>query len=152
IFMGLTAWALRSHSRFPGGWIAASAVLLALYLTHIGLKRQTLLGTTSLFTFMTYKLYHRFKSKSWKVNFYASTLTRGVAVSFFVGTLTFLTAATVKRLPYLRFLAQYGIMGDNPGANWVGVNEYIRMHTPTKAVIFAMSMRDYPWRAEQLAY
>lgn len=37
-------------------------------------------------------------------------------------------------------------MGDNPGAKWVGVNEYFREKTPPDSMVLAFSMQDYPWR------
>ena len=54
------------------------------------------------------------------------------------------------QLPYVRFLAKHGIMGDSPGAKWVGINEYFREHTPADATVLALVMRDYLWRAEGL--
>lgn len=41
----------------------------------------------------------------------------------------------VVRSPDLRFLAAHGVMGGNPSAKWVGVNEYVKAHTPVDAVI-----------------
>ena len=43
-------------------------------------------------------------------------------------------------------------MGDNPGAKWVGINEYFREQTPPDSMVLALTMRDYPWRAEQFKF
>jgi hypothetical protein len=60
----------------------------------------------------------------------------GVLAAAAVGSTLFAyVRGTVVRYPDLRFLARYGVMGGNPSAKWVGVNEYVKAHTPTDAVI-----------------
>lgn len=68
------------------------------------------------------------------------------ATALVLATLLMYGRATIKRLPALRYLARYGVMGDNPSAKWVGVNEYIRRETPPDAMILPISTSSYPWR------
>jgi hypothetical protein len=63
-----------------------------------------------------------------------------------------LASATYHRLPALRTLLRHGIVGDNPSAKWIGMNEYIRAHTPPTSTVLALVTRDYPWRAEGLSF
>ncbi|MBI2495392.1 MAG: hypothetical protein HYW10_02330 [Candidatus Omnitrophica bacterium] len=74
---------------------------------------------------------------------------RIVAGALCATTLSTLVSWTVHRMPALQFLAEHGIMGDNPGAKWVGINEYIRERTPPNSLVLAFSMGDYPWRRPQ---
>lgn len=55
---------------------------------------------------------------------------------------------TIRRASASAFesLMRYGVIGDNPSAQWVGVNEYIRTQTPDGAVILPITTYDYPWR------
>jgi hypothetical protein len=50
------------------------------------------------------------------------------------------------RVPALRFLMQHGVIGDNPTAQWVGVDEWVRTHTPPDAVLLPIATYDYPYR------
>ena len=71
-----------------------------------------------------------------------------VLIAFVLTTGTILGGKTWYRLSAFQFLARYGIMGDNPAAKWVGVNEYFRESTPIGATFLAVVPRDYPWRPE----
>jgi len=63
-----------------------------------------------------------------------------LATAACIGTLSLYAVGTVShRLSDLRYLMRYGIVGSNSGAKWVGVNEYIREHTPTSATFLALS-------------
>lgn len=46
----------------------------------------------------------------------------------------------------LAFLARHGIVGDNPGAKWLGVNEFFREETGEASTVLPLSTGDYPWR------
>lgn len=45
----------------------------------------------------------------------------------------------VEQKEALSFLMHYGILGNTPGAQWVGVNEYIRRSTPADSQILALT-------------
>ncbi len=68
------------------------------------------------------------------------------ACIFLLATLSVYGRGALKRLPHLAFMIQHGVIGDNPGAKWVGVDEYIRTRTPPNAVILPIATRDYLWR------
>ena len=68
------------------------------------------------------------------------------ACTFLLGTLLVYGRGTFERFPHLKFMIRHGVIGDNPGAKWVGVNEYIRTQTPPDAVILPIATRDYLWR------
>lgn len=63
-----------------------------------------------------------------------------------LATMLMFGRAVIKRLPALTYLARHGVMGDNPSAKWVGVNEYIRRETPPDAMILPIATSSYPWR------
>jgi hypothetical protein len=63
-----------------------------------------------------------------------------VAMAMCVGTLSLYLVGTLHhRVDDLRYVMRHGVMGNNSGAKWVGVNEYIREHTPTSATFLALS-------------
>jgi hypothetical protein len=65
-----------------------------------------------------------------------------ITLAVFLGTLSLYGVGTLThRLPALNHLMYTGIMGDNRTAQWVGVNEYIREHTPLLATVFPLSVR-----------
>lgn len=67
---------------------------------------------------------------------------RIAAVAMCVGAVSLYGIGTRHRVAALAWLARYGIMGDNTTAVWVGVNEYIRAHTPPSATVLALVARD----------
>jgi len=46
---------------------------------------------------------------------------------------------TYQHIPALKFLAQNGIMGGTPGAQWVGINEFFRDQTDKRSTILALT-------------
>ncbi len=68
------------------------------------------------------------------------------ACAFLLVTLVAYGARAYRRAPDLKFLVRNGVIGDNPSAKWVGVDEFVRKHTPFNAVILPIATRDYPWR------
>lgn len=78
---------------------------------------------------------------------------RIVAVSMCLGAVSLYgVGAFHRRLDALKFLALHGVMGDNPGAVWVGVNEYLRERTPASATVLALAARDALGREHDLQY
>ena len=68
------------------------------------------------------------------------------AYTFLLATVLVYGRGTFERIPHLKFMIQHGVVGDNPGAKWVGVDEYIRTQTPADAIILPIASRDYLWR------
>ncbi len=65
---------------------------------------------------------------------------RVAALAMAIGTLGLYGVGGLRhRGPALRVLARHGIVGDNPSAKWVGVNEYLRNRTPADAMVLALS-------------
>lgn len=63
-----------------------------------------------------------------------------LATAMCVGTLSLYMVGTLShRVDDLRYLRRYGIIGNNPGAKWVGINEYIREQTPSSATFLALA-------------
>ena len=73
-------------------------------------------------------------------------LAKLAALTFLLTTLLVHSRTIIKRYPYLVYLARHGVVGDNPSAKWVGIDDYIRTHTPPDAIILPIATYDYPWR------
>ena len=69
-------------------------------------------------------------------------------IPFILTTFSIYAFKTFKRLPYLNYLCQYGVMGDAPGAKWVGVNEFFRKETDKKATVLAFSLVEKNFRID----
>ncbi|MDP3722467.1 MAG: hypothetical protein Q8R91_03095 [Candidatus Omnitrophota bacterium] len=153
LLVAIAASALRrlgTTSSWRGVWVC-SAVVLAIYQTPFHLKRASVVGVLLGLMWLWWYVWARCRNvtlaavpSSWRL--------RIIAAALGATTLSTLVSWTVHRWPALRFLAQHGIMGDNPGAKWVGINEYFRERTPPDSTVLALTMRDYPWRAERFKF
>jgi hypothetical protein len=61
-----------------------------------------------------------------------------------VSTIAYLSYGTYRRLPHFQFLLSHGIMGDSPGAKWIGVNEFFRYETAKDSTVLAFSEQNRP--------
>ncbi len=66
------------------------------------------------------------------------------ALVFFIASVSFHSMKAVKRRHAYQFLFRHGVLGDAPGATWVGVDSYIRDHMPKTASVLAFSEAEYP--------
>lgn len=133
------------------------AILLALYLTPFNYKHAGMVGIL-LFLMWMWLIYIRTGSsdesdtqpkgiRRWRIETVSQDMRlRIIAVVLCATTLSSFASATIHRLPALHHLIQHGVMGDNPGAKWIGVNEYFRNETPASSTVLALTMHDYPWR------
>lgn len=76
----------------------------------------------------------------------AAALKAALLVPLTLVTAQHLARVAWARIPSLNFLMKYGIMGDNPGAKWVGVNEFFRYEAEKSSTVVALSEGDVPWR------
>lgn len=114
------------------------AALMAIYLFHQEPRFKLMLvvgGVTAFFWWRYAKQGLEQMEPSIRMKMAACTLVIGTFSLYGIGTVS-------NRLPALRFLARYGIMGDNPTAKWIGVNEYVRDHVPPSATVLAFSLED----------
>lgn len=137
---------LREASRPQEKFIGA-AILLALLLTPF--KPKVALAATALSIaapagiLLCRRLNKSLFREPWR---------QGTALVLAGCVLAVLGTKTVQRRSAFSFLVRHGILGDNPGAKWVGVNEYLRDQTSPPATVFALSLGDYPWRPKGLRY
>ena len=120
------------------------AVLLAIYLIPFHVKQASIVGVLLVLMW----LWRYVCERRWAID--PSWRLRIISAALGATTLSTLVSWTIHRWPALQFMAQHGIMGDNPGAKWVGINEYFRENTPLDSTVLALTMRDYPWRPERL--
>lgn len=117
--------------------LAALGVLAALYFVPFRLKRVAFFGLFLALLWAGRRLTGRLRDPL-----------RVLAIALGLTTVSALTFSALTQRPYFQFLLKHGIMGDNPGSKWVGVNEYIRRQTPPSATVLAFSMWFYRWRPE----
>ncbi len=156
LFMGLGVALLKglqgASSAFGIG--AAWAGLMGLYFTHNEF-RVKLAVVVSALTVALWWLARRAKGgrdpsgplpaqRAWRLTALPPERRRRiVAITMCLGTLSVYGVGTLHhRINALTFLSRHGIMGDNGGAIWVGVNEYIREHTPPSATVLALTARN----------
>lgn len=129
-------------------WILCWVGLMALYLLHVEF-RANLAGMIFVLTAVLVWAYVR-----WDLGrLEPAQRLRIVAISLVAGTLALYGVGAVhRRSSALMHLARYGILGDNPCAKWVGVNEYIRRSTPPSATVLAMSLEDSQRKPSSLRF
>ncbi len=158
VAIGVAALKWAQNARSWHGLMAACAILLALYLTPFNYRRAGLVG---ILLFVAWLIYTKTGSsgaggsepigiRRWRIGIFPDKPLEIVAVALCATTLYYLATGTHQRLPHFYYMLQHGVVGDNPGAKWVGINEYFRNKTSPSATVLALSMRDYPWRAEGL--
>ncbi len=153
-------WLMQGARR---GRLWGAAILIALYLipffeystvrlSPVFLKRAALwlfaCGVSAGIVMLIRRIRRPF-GRTWAATL-ASPRTTVLLLSFIVATVLYHARVVYKRAPDLRFLFAHGIMGDSPGAKWVGVNEYIRYHTPPTATVLALAERIYPFSRKGL--
>lgn len=142
-YMGIAATCLAAIQRGISRpkVFAALGILAALYFIPFRLKRMAFFGLALVLLWGLRRLTGRLRDPL-----------RVLAIALGFTTVSALTYSAATQWPHFRFLIRHGIMGDNPGSNWVGVNEYIRQHTAPSATVLALSTRSYYWRPRQLAF
>ena len=168
LFMAIGVAALKWIQRTQSwtGLATAYAIVLMLYLTpftasgvHVNLKQAGALGLMTVLMLWRYRraslgdgaLPSPNGIRRWRIESLTGVMClRTLAVALCATTLLTLAGRIWIRWPHLSYLVHHGVMGDNPGAKWVGVNEYFRTHTPPSATVISLSMRVYPWEPERL--
>ncbi len=134
------------HARSAGRLLLGLGILVVLYLTPFSTGRAALLAlaltTLWLIRFGWAHPRPAMRERAIQVVAAALVVTSGAA----------LAAGSLRRLPALMTLIRHGIIGDNPGAKWIGINEYFRAETDPNATVLTLVTRDYPWRAPGLRF
>jgi hypothetical protein len=127
------------------GAVAAAGGFLFLYFTPFRIKRAVTLA-------LSLPLFWYLESRRGRgsIGEGGQRRLRIFASSLGVTTLIAMGSAAFSQAPHFLFLARQGIMGDNPGAKWIGVAEYLENHTPVSAKVLALSTWDYFWRPKRL--
>lgn len=102
--------------------------------------------------FLLLYLGRRIKGLSSWLSGYPLSAQAALLVPFILVTAIYLERRAWIRLPHLNFMMKYGIMGDNPGAKWVGVNKFFRYETEKSSRVLSLSEGDYPWRPAPAGY
>lgn len=78
----------------------------------------------------------------WRQSLGPRELVTVLGCAFLVATLVVFGRGIAPRSAHLQYLAQHGVVGDNPSAKWTPVNDYIRSRTPLEAKILPVTRRD----------
>lgn len=140
LFLALGASLLKGLQKASSwkGTCAAWILLMVLYLFHLELRINLLLlvGAVTGAMLLFRQQWRRIgREPALRVKIAAAAMAIGTVSLYGVG-------AVHHRLSALKVLARYGIMGDNVGAKWLGVDEYVRTRTPLDATVVAFSSRD----------
>lgn len=139
VAIGVTLLKKLQRSASGMGLFASWVLLMALYFIHTEFHVKLALVVGAVTVGMLW--FHR-QSQGWNLlQLSPAQRLRTVAMAMCVGTLSLYTVGTVHhRVDDLRYLLHHGIIGNNIGAKWVGINEYIRENTPSSATFLALSM------------